>query len=162
MESRSCALFISDSKSDQATKGMVLWRGLKNVKPTDRFAQKGGTEVSSQVSSLVEWELLNMPHNHLLSVTNRLLFMVQLAPMSTTTDIGIAASYSISRESLIFKITTKNKLQRGADLQWVSAFPNEAEILYPPLTYLQPTGRQQVIEVDSHHFTIVEVTPTLA
>jgi hypothetical protein len=82
--------------------------------------------------------------------------------MSTTTDIGTAASYSISKESLIFKITTENQLQRGADLQWVSAFPGEAEILYPPLTYLQPTGRKQVIEVDAHRFTIVEVRPTLA
>jgi hypothetical protein len=82
--------------------------------------------------------------------------------MSTTTDIATAAAYSISRESLIFKIVTKNKLQRGADLQWVSAFPNEAEILYPPLTYLQPTGRTQIIKVDGHSFTVVEVTPTLA
>ena len=86
----------------------------------------------------------------------------QLGPMSTTTDIGTAAAYSISSMSLIFKIVTKNKLQRGADLQWVSAFPAEAEILYPPLTYLQPTGSTQVIEVDAHRFTIVEVTPTLA
>jgi hypothetical protein len=82
--------------------------------------------------------------------------------MSTTTDIATAAAYSISTESLIFKIATRNKLQRGADLQWVSAFPSEAEILYPPLTYLQPTGRTQVIVVDDHRFTIVEVTPTLA
>jgi hypothetical protein len=82
--------------------------------------------------------------------------------MSTTTDIETAVSYSISRESLIFKITTENQLQRGADLQWVSAFPGEAEILYPPLTYLQPTGRKEVIEVDAHCFTIVEVRPTLA
>jgi hypothetical protein len=35
-----------NSKSDEATQGMVLWRGLKNIRPTDRFAQKGGTEVS--------------------------------------------------------------------------------------------------------------------
>ena len=32
----------------------------------------------------------------------------------------------------------------GADVQWLSAFPGEAEILYPPLTYLKPTGRLQV------------------
>ncbi len=35
-----------NSKSDKATQGMVLWRGLKNIRPTDCFAQKGGTEVS--------------------------------------------------------------------------------------------------------------------
>jgi hypothetical protein len=82
--------------------------------------------------------------------------------MSTTTDIATAVSYCLSSKSLIFKIVTKNGLQRGADLQWVSAFPAEAEILYPPLTYLQPTGRTQVIQVHKCLFTVVEVNPTLA
>jgi hypothetical protein len=82
--------------------------------------------------------------------------------MSTTTNIETAVSYSISSESLIFRIVTKNKLQRGAELQWLSAFPAEKEILFPPLTYLQPTGRTQVIEVGKCIFTIVEVSPTIA
>ncbi len=82
--------------------------------------------------------------------------------MSTTTDIETAVSYSISKESLIFKIVTKNKLQRGADLEWLSAFPTEKEILFPPLTYLQPTGRTQVIELNNCRVTVVEVSPTLA
>ena len=86
---------------------------------------------------------------------------MQLAPMSTTTDIKTAVSYSMSNESLLFKIVTRNGLQRGADLQWVSAFPAEAEILYPPLTYLQPTGSTQVIEVNNCRLTVVEVVPTL-
>jgi hypothetical protein len=81
--------------------------------------------------------------------------------MSTTTDIATAVSYSLSSECLLFKIVTKNGLQRGADLQWVSAFPSEAEILFPPLTYLQPTGRTQVIEVNLCRVTVVEVIPTL-
>jgi hypothetical protein len=82
--------------------------------------------------------------------------------MSTTTDIQTAVSYGISRESLIFRIVTANKLQRGAELQWLSAFPAEKEVLYPLLTYLQPTGRTQVIEVDECRFTVVEVSPTIA
>jgi hypothetical protein len=81
--------------------------------------------------------------------------------MSTTTDIKTAAAYSLSSKCLIFKIVTRNGLQRGADLQWVSAFPSEAEILYPPLTYLQPTGRTQVIKLNSCRVTLVEVVPTL-
>jgi hypothetical protein len=82
--------------------------------------------------------------------------------MSTTTDIKIAVSYGLSSQSLLFKIITDNDLQRGADLQWLSAFPSEAEVLYPPLTFLQPTGRMQEIEVEAHRFTVVEVRPTLA
>ena len=49
-----------------------------------------------------------------------------------------------------------------ADLQWLSAFPNEAEILFPPLTYMQPNGKVQVVEIDGYHFTIVEVHTTTA
>jgi hypothetical protein len=132
-------LRVIDAENEEAVKSMVLWRGMCNVRPSDNFAVKGGTE---------------------------------LAPMSTTKDIQTAVAYSVTRESgasesefeaLIFKIITKNGLQRGADLQWLSAFPAEAEILYPPITYLQPTGRTQVIEkINNCSVRIVEAIPTLA
>jgi len=86
----------------------------------------------------------------------------ELGAMSTTTDLGVAIEYARSRRSLIFKIVTQNNLQRGADLQWLSAFPNESEVLFPPLTYMQPNGKTQVIEIDGYHFTIVEVHTTTA
>ena len=53
-------------------------------------------------------------------------------------------------------------IHTGADLAWISLFPNESEVLYPPLTYMQPTGRSQVVEVDGFHYTIVEVRVTSA
>jgi hypothetical protein len=115
------------AKEAAATEKLLLYRGMRNLVPGDKFIKKGGTE---------------------------------LAPMSTTTDIKTAVSYSMSPESLIFRIVTTNNLQRGADLQWVSAFAGEAEVLYPPLTYLQPTGRSQVVELDGRRFTVVEVNPT--
>jgi hypothetical protein len=105
----------------------VLWRGMKNLQPSDEFKTRGGTE---------------------------------LAPMSTTTDIKTAVEYSLSSESLIFMIVTKNALQRGASLSWLSAFPTEDEICFSPLTYLQPTGRKQVVEINGMRFTIVEVAPS--
>jgi hypothetical protein len=86
---------------------------------------------------------------------------LQLAPMSTTMNINTAVSYGISKNALVFKIITENKLQRGADLQWISAFPTEEEFLYPPLTYLQPTGKSKEIKVDEYSFMIVEVKPTV-
>jgi len=82
--------------------------------------------------------------------------------MSTTTDLAVAIEYSRSNSSLIFKIITENNLQRGADLQWLSAFPNESEVLFPPLTYMQPTGKMQEITIDGYKFTIVEVRTTTA
>ena len=86
----------------------------------------------------------------------------ELAPMSTTTEIKTATEYSMSDNSLIFYIYTKNSMQRGADIQFLSAFPAEAEVLYPPLTYLQPTGRMQEVAVEGRRFTVVEVEPTVA
>jgi len=113
-----------------ALASVVLWRGLKHVRVTDKFAEVGGTE---------------------------------LAPMSTTTELDVAARYSVgagSTSSLLFRIVTENQLQRGVDLKWLSVFPGEAEVLFAPLTYMQPTGRSQKVEVGGHTFTIVEVKTT--
>ena len=67
------------------------------------------------------------------------------------------------------KVTTKGFMDRGANLRYLSAFPAENEFLYPPLTFLQPTGLQEVVEVkipgDSSAcsscvtFTIIEAEP---
>mmetsp|Transcript_23461 Transcript_23461/g.75107 ORF Transcript_23461/g.75107 Transcript_23461/m.75107 type:complete len:105 (-) Transcript_23461:114-428(-) len=86
----------------------------------------------------------------------------ELAPCSTTTDIGIAALYSASSESLLLKLRVANFMQYGAELQWLSAFPSEAEVLYPPLTYLQPTGRVERTSLGNVNFTVVEVEPHLS
>lgn len=83
----------------------------------------------------------------------------EVAPMSTSTDIRVAARYGLSENSLLFKIKVNNFLQYGAELQWLSAFPDEAEVCYPPLTYLQPTRKTQVVVVEKHKFTVCEVVP---
>jgi hypothetical protein len=114
----------------------------------------------------VLWAIFKRPL--ILLLTSRA--YLQLAPMSTTTDLNTAIAYSISndpgmsKKSLIFKIVTKNNVQRGADLQWLSAFPNEAEFLYPPLTYLQPEKKKktEVVEVGGYTFTVLEVNPFIA
>jgi hypothetical protein len=68
----------------------------------------------------------------------------ELAFMSTTRELSVAVRYCLSNQSLLFKIVSDGFMTMGADVQWLSAFPGEAEILYPPLTYLKPTGRSQV------------------
>ena len=70
----------------------------------------------------------------------------ELAFMSTTSDLSVAVRYCLSPQSLIFKIVSTDFMSMGADVGWLSAFPGEAEILYPPLTYLKPTGDTQVSE----------------
>jgi hypothetical protein len=83
---------------------------------------------------------------------------VEMAPMSTSYDLATALFYSHSPNSIIFKLVTRSFMERGADVAWLSAFPAERECLFPPLTFLSPTGRIQKV---GNTFTIVEVTPRL-
>ena len=84
--------------------------------------------------------------------------------MSTTANLKIAVQYARSASSLIFKITTKSFLERGASLAFLSAFPGEDEFLLPPLTCLRPTGQSQEItfqsaETGDQKYTVLEVEP---
>jgi hypothetical protein len=90
----------------------------------------------------------------------------EMACMSTTSDLRVALSYAApSQEAVLFKILTKTRLQRGADLSWVSAFPAEMEYLYPPLVFLQPTGKVEAfnLTIDSQAciVNVIEVEPQL-
>ncbi len=42
-----------DANSADAVESKVLWRGMRNVKPSDRFAERGGTEVRVYVCMYV-------------------------------------------------------------------------------------------------------------
>ena len=90
----------------------------------------------------------------------------EMACMSTTSDLRVALSYAApSQEAVLFKIHTKTQLQRGADLSWVSTFPAEMEYLYPPLVFLQPTGKVEAFDltIDSQAcvVNVIEVEPQL-
>ena len=88
--------------------------------------------------------------------------------MSTTTDLDVALGYlsgmTLDQGAVLFRVIVTSKLKMGAKLSWLSTFPNEAEVLYPPLTFLQPTGRMQSVtsEVSGAQVTIMEVTPDLS
>ena len=89
----------------------------------------------------------------------------ELAPMSTTTSFEVAVQYgTCATGSLLFKIVVPTALQHGADLRWCSAFPGEAEVLYPPLTYLKSRKRHQEIICEENNIvvTIIEVEPDLS
>ena len=86
----------------------------------------------------------------------------ELALMSTSMTLETAISYSASRTPLILKIKTSGFRQRGGNIAALSCFPLESEVLYPPSTYLQPTGRvERVGPVDGVTFTVVEVEPDI-
>jgi len=90
--------------------------------------------------------------------------------MSTTCDLGVALQYSASTNSVILRLRTKNFVGRGADIAFLSAFPAESEVLFPPLTYLGPVREKdengveqpkppQEIKVGQATFSIVDVEP---
>ena len=83
----------------------------------------------------------------------------ELAPMSTTTKLSVAAHYGLSGGTLLFKIKVDNVMQIGASLEFLTAFPGEAEVCFPPLTYLRPTGREHKLQCGTTEFNVVEVVP---
>jgi hypothetical protein len=85
----------------------------------------------------------------------------ELAPMSTTSSLKIAMQYSASQNALLLRLRTSNFMVRGPDISFLSAFPAEQEFLFPPLTYLAPTGEMQTLRVDDARFTVIDVQPTM-
>ena len=54
-------------------------------------------------------------------------------------------------------------MNRGPDISWISCFPTEKEFLFPPLTYLQPTGREdELTGPNGEKFKVVEITPNIS
>ncbi|EKX47156.1 hypothetical protein GUITHDRAFT_107067 [Guillardia theta CCMP2712] len=67
---------------------------------------------------------------------------VELAFMSTTVNFDVALQYTGSRDSLlpiIFEISM-GQVDRGASLHWLSQYPEENEVLLPPLSNLEVIG----------------------
>jgi hypothetical protein len=83
----------------------------------------------------------------------------ELAPMSTTTELRVAVGYARSAQPVLIKLRTDSFMARGADISFLSAFPGERETLFPPLTYMRPTGKLEQVQVGKRSFTVVEVKP---
>ena len=60
---------------------------------------------------------------------------------STTTDRAQAVSYAAGSASTILEMQ-QGMCDRGADLAWLSQYPHEAEVLFPPLTGLEAVSTQ--------------------
>ena len=89
---------------------------------------------------------------------------VEAAPLSTTTSLETALMYGSSTSTALMRLTTTTFMMRGASLRYLSAFPQEEEILYPPLTYLQPTGPPVEVRVELDDgtrvtYTVLNVVP---
>ena len=68
---------------------------------------------------------------------------VEAAFMSTSTDVQVALEYAgkgHGGKRIIFEIEL-GKMSMGADIQFLSQYPNEKEILFTPLTHLEIIGQ---------------------
>ena len=81
----------------------------------------------------------------------------EMACMSTTSSREVAENVAWSKSPLLFKFMSKSFMSHGAAIGFLSVYPGEKEVLYPPLTYLRPikvyeetigTTVYQVVEVE--------------
>ena len=79
--------------------------------------------------------------------------------MSTSAAREIAIEFAGTKHPLVFKYETENFMSRGADISFLSVYPDEKEALYPPLTYLS-ASKIRVEVIDGVKYIIVTVKPT--
>ena len=125
----------------------VLWLGLCNIDPHGEFKQRGGTQISPMSVS----ENRKVAEHHALrrkaeggEETRRggqltlLKMAANVVPSSPRGHIG------------------------GSELTYLSVFPEEAEHLYPPCTYLEPrsaTEEEVMLDGTKVTFNVLEVIP---
>ena len=110
-----------------------FWRGLENMGATKEFFGQGGTE---------------------------------MACMSTTEVEDVARGFAkvgIAKNPLLLKIKTTSCMDCGAELAWISMYPEEKEVLFPPLTFLKPEKIEgQAVGGAPADCTIITVVPQWA
>jgi hypothetical protein len=67
---------------------------------------------------------------------------------------------SMNRSALL-KIVVRNALEIGADLRWCSMFPDENEMLFPPLAMLVPSRMEKVGDTECK-VDVIELTLNLS
>jgi hypothetical protein len=117
-------------RATDATAVRTFWRGMDDMGVTQSFLRQGGTE---------------------------------LAPMSTTGTLAVARKFAKVGEKpnpLLLKVEAGNMYNCGADVQWLSMYPAEKEVLFPPLTYMKATHIQgAAVGTLPLECTIITVTP---
>eukprot|EP00729_Bicosta_minor_P033135 gene33135-biopygen8881 len=82
----------------------------------------------------------------------------EMACMSTTSSREVAEEFAVSKSPLLFKLVSNSFMSHGADISFLSVYPSEKEVLYPPLTYLRPINVSEET-IGGKVYKIVEVEP---
>lgn len=82
----------------------------------------------------------------------------EMACMSTTSSQEVAIDFAKSDSPLLFKFVSKSFMSHGANISFLSVYPGEKEVLYPPLTYLRPIKLSRE-SVGGKVYQVAEVEP---
>merc|ERR1711920_125499 len=83
----------------------------------------------------------------------------EIACMSTSSDLRVVASYAKSECPMIFRICADTFMNQGSDISWLSMYPSESEVLFPPLTFLKPVLRRRI---RNHDGFVIDVVPHIS
>jgi hypothetical protein len=72
----------------------------------------------------------------------------------------VMALYAQSDNPLVFRIKVDSPMDMGADISWLSVYPDEREVLYPPMTFLKPLFSQRIR--DLRQGQVVSMKPTFS
>jgi tRNA A-37 threonylcarbamoyl transferase component Bud32 len=128
---------LRGARAKDGIKMRAFWRGLDNMGAEEDFFKEGGTEMGC---------------------------------MSTTEDEAVARNFAkvlgFTKEGeeqhnpLLLKVETTSHMDCGSDISWLSMYPEEKEVLFPPLTYLKPESMSgQAVGSDPHDCTVITVRP---
>lgn len=70
-----------------------------------------------------------------------------MACMSTTENPDVAMEFA-NEKGFIFRVLCANFMNQGAAVKFLSVYPEEEEVLYPPLTYIQKVTKKKVNKKD--------------
>ena len=74
--------------------------------------------------------------------------------LSTTTNESVAVSFLGGKEMPVLFQFDVGDIDRGASLSFLSQYPNEDEVLIPPLSYLEVTGEPFFMNTDKGEVTV--------
>jgi hypothetical protein len=113
--------------SEPSGEPIYLFRALSNIALPNDFIKTGGGEVGF---------------------------------MSATSDKSVMMAYASGGSSgcnTVFKLCVPGLESCGVSISAFSCLPGDAEYVFPPLTYLRPTGKSDYVGKTA----VVEVTPVL-
>jgi hypothetical protein len=134
------------SRETAVPKDRRVYRGLGGMILPDVFWNRKATRDQQTVASSAP-AAAEQPQSSDVQLLDTAGFRggVEWGLMSTTTDREVAMQYSgvADRRGTVFEISV-GRIDIGADLSWVSQYPGEREILFPPLTCLEVVGEPRV------------------